>query len=195
MKNIIFTTRNKHKIEEVAQLVNESISVGGLDDIHCEDELPETSGTIKGNAIEKAKFVFDNYHGINCFSEDTGLEIDALNGAPGVDTAFYAGKDRNDRNNMNLVLEQMKDCSERTARFRTVIALYWNAELHLFEGICEGVIDTKINEGAQGFGYDPIFIPQGFTVSFAQMPADVKNTISHRGKAVKQLIDFLLSND
>ncbi|NJN32894.1 MAG: non-canonical purine NTP pyrophosphatase [Saprospiraceae bacterium] len=157
--------------------------------IGCHEELPETTGTIRGNAIQKAQYLFDKY-GVDCFSEDTGLEIDALDGEPGVDTAFYSGS-RDAVKNMTFVLEKMGNTTHRTARFRTVIALILRGSLHTFEGVCEGVIRTEISNGTEGFGYDPLFQPEGYDLTFAELNSEVKNQISHRARATYALLAFL----
>lgn len=189
MKRIVFATGNPHKVREVNQVLPEVISIVGLKDINCLEELPETSPTLEGNALEKARYVYENY-GVECFSEDTGLEVDALNGDPGIYTARYAGEHCTPEDNIVLLLKNMEGKMNRNARFRTVIALIMNDEEHLFEGVANGQI-AETRKGAGGFGYDPVFIPEGFEHSFAEMPAEEKNQISHRGKAVKKLIDFL----
>ncbi len=189
MTNIVFASNNSHKIIEVADKIKDSsLRIIGLNEINCHEDIPETQATIQGNAIQKAQYVKDNY-GYDCFAEDTGLEIDALNGKPGVHTARYAGESRDTDANMNLVLTQLKNVELRTARFRTVIALIYNGKSYTFEGICEGQVATQ-KSGEKGFGYDPIFIPEGYTQTFAELSKDVKNTISHRAKAVEKLIAF-----
>lgn len=191
MLQLVFATANAHKVREINDVLKEEtvFTIVSKLDVGCTEELPETTGTIRGNAIEKAEFLFKNYH-VDCFSEDTGLEIDALNGAPGVDTAFYSGS-RDAVQNMSLVLSQMGDTPHRSARFRTVIALIKNGECHVFEGICEGTIRTEIANGTEGFGYDPIFQPNGYDQTFAELGAAVKNEISHRARATRALIAFL----
>lgn len=190
MINIVFASANPNKIAEVAQKIKHtSIQIIGLTDIHCTEELPETADTIPENAWQKANYLKEHY-GYDCFSEDTGLEIDFLDGKPGVHTAHYAGAARNAEANMNLVLRELAHATTRTARFRTVIALIYKGEKHTFEGICNGTI-AETKTGEKGFGYDPIFIPTGYTQTFAELSSDIKNTISHRAKAVEQLIAFL----
>ena len=187
---IIFATGNPNKIKEVNQILRDTpIIIKGLQDIGCTEDIPETQPTIQGNAIQKADYVTQNYQ-VNCFSEDTGLEVDALNGAPGVNTARYAGETKSAEANMAKILEKLGDTTKRTARFRTVIALNLGDSQHLFEGICEGNIAyQKTGEG--GFGYDPIFLPQGYEGrSFAELSKEEKNKISHRGIAVRKLMDF-----
>jgi XTP/dITP diphosphohydrolase len=186
---LVFATGNAHKISEVVALLPAGIRLKSLTDIGCPTDLPETTPTIMGNALQKARYVYDNF-GVNCFAEDTGMEVDALNGEPGVRSARYAGEDKQPQDNTRLVLEKMNGMADRRARFRTVIALILNGETHTFEGVAEGRI-AESPTGSGGFGYDPIFIPEGETRSFAQMPAAEKNAISHRGKAVAQLLAFL----
>jgi XTP/dITP diphosphohydrolase len=189
MKQLVFATSNPHKIKEVNELLGGSLPVIGMDAIGCLEELPETQDTLKGNALQKARYLKDQY-GADCFSEDTGLEIDALNGAPGVYTARYAGPEKSTTANMEKVLAEMEGITSRGAQFRTVIALLSDGEEHLFEGIARGYIATHAT-GSKGFGYDPIFIPEGYDRSFAEIDAAEKNEISHRGKAVRKLIGFL----
>ncbi len=186
---IVFATGNPHKVGEVAALVPAGIRLLGLADIGCRDELPETQPTIEGNALQKARYVFEHF-GINCFAEDTGLEVDALGGEPGVYSARYAGPQKDAEANMQLLLEKLAAAGDRSARFRTVIALILDGEAHLFEGVAEGSIAWH-PAGEGGFGYDPIFVPDGETRTFAQLDPAAKNAISHRGKAVKKLLDFL----
>lgn len=185
---IVFATGNAHKISEVSQLVPESIRLIGLPDIGCPTDLPETSDTIPGNALQKARYVYEHF-GVNCFAEDTGLEVYALNGEPGVYSARYAGDDKDPAANTRKLLEKLSAHSDRRARFRTVIALILKGREHLFEGIAEGHI-AKIPAGDGGFGYDPVFVPEGETRSFAQMSNQEKGAISHRGRAVAQLLQY-----
>jgi XTP/dITP diphosphohydrolase len=186
---LIFATANPHKIREVNALLDDSLEILGLEDIGCREDIPETQPTIQGNAIQKAQYVHDNYQ-VDCFAEDTGLEIDALNGEPGVYTARFAGPTKDPEANMALALKRLEGVEDRGAQFRTVVALILDGELHTFEGIARGTIrEAKAGDG--GFGYDPIFQPDGYDQTFAELPQSVKNQISHRGKAVKQLIDFL----
>ena len=188
---LVFATGNPNKIREVDELLAGQFEVLGLADIGCPLDLPETSPTILGNALQKARYVYENY-GVNCFSEDTGLEIAALGGEPGVLSARYAGEGKNSEDNMQLVLRNMAGEQNRKARFYTVIALILDGEEHLFEGIAEGTIRHE-KSGTEGFGYDPIFQPEGFGATFAELSKTEKNAISHRGKAVRKLIDFLAS--
>lgn len=186
---LVFATGNPNKIREVHEMLSGGMDIAGLKDIGCYEDIPETQPTIEGNALQKARYVVDNYK-VNCFSEDTGLEIDALNGEPGVYTARYAGDAKDPNANMALALERLKDKTNRGAQFKTVIALIIDKKEYTFEGIARGTIAHE-KMGNKGFGYDPIFIPEGYTTSFAQMSAAEKNKISHRGKAVRKLVDFL----
>lgn len=186
---IVFATGNAHKIREVAALLPPGIRLKSLADIGCTGELPETTPTIEGNALQKARYVHAHY-GVNCFAEDTGLEIDALNGEPGVRSARYAGEDKQAEDNTRLVLAKMKGIADRRARFRTVIALILDGKEHVFEGVAEGQIAAS-PAGNGGFGYDPIFVPEGAHRSFAEMDTEEKGAISHRGKAVAKLLAFL----
>lgn len=189
MQPIVFATGNPNKVAEVSQLLEGEIEIKSLDDIDCTEVLPETSPTIAGNALEKARYVHKNYE-VDCFSEDTGLEVDALNGEPGVYSARYAGPAHDDEANMSLLLANMKGEENRKARFHTVIALIIDGKEHQFEGTVEGhIIHHK--KGNQGFGYDPIFMPDGYNRTFAQMPSEEKSSISHRGQAIRQLVAFL----
>ena len=192
MKELVFATHNAHKLEELRAILKE-YKILGLNDINCHEEIIEDSDTLDGNAKIKANYVTDNYS-IDCFADDTGLEVDALNGAPGVYSARYAGEGCSYQDNVNKLLEALKNVENRKARFRTVIALNLNGKQYTFEGKVEGVI-TKEQHGEKGFGYDPIFLPDGFEQTFAEMPMEVKNTISHRGKATQKLVEFLNSLD
>ena len=190
---IVFATNNLNKLFEIQSLVPNGIEILSLIDINCNEKLPETSLTLEGNALQKAKFVFDNY-GYNCFADDTGLEIDALGGEPGVYSARYAGENCLAKDNIRKVLDKLKGEKVRGAKFRTVIALIINGKETLFEGECNGsIMQTK--NGEEGFGYDPIFKPFGYNLTFAEMTKDEKGVISHRGKAVKKLILFLAATD
>jgi XTP/dITP diphosphohydrolase len=188
---LIFATQNQNKVNELKQLMPDFIELLSLKDIDCDDDIPETAPTLEGNAILKAHFVFENYN-VNCFADDTGLEIEALNNEPGVFSARYAGPQKEAIDNMNLVLEKLENKTNRKARFRTVICLIINGKQYLFEGIVKGEI-TLNKSGGKGFGYDPIFKPDGFNKTFAEMTIAEKNEISHRGIAVKKLIEFLKS--
>ena len=186
---IVFATNNSNKLSEIKSLVPSSIEILSLRDIDCNEELPETNPTIEDNALQKARYVFDNY-GFNCFADDTGLAINALGGEPGVYSARYAGKNAKAEDNIKKVLTNLKDETDRDAEFRTVIALIINGDETLFEGNCKGSI-TRKKIGKEGFGYDPIFIPEGFEKTFAELTKAEKGVISHRGKAVKNLVRFL----
>jgi len=185
---IVFATNNQNKLKEVQQLLPH-IKIVSLQDIGCFDDIPETANTLEGNATLKADFVTKKY-GLDCFADDTGLEVEALNGAPGVFSARYAGEPSNSDKNMNKLLSTLKNNTDRKAQFRTVIALNLGNKKFTFEGICKGEILEK-KTGEKGFGYDPIFKPEGFDVSFAEMTIVEKGTISHRGLAIKKLINFL----
>jgi XTP/dITP diphosphohydrolase len=188
---LVFATNNLNKLREVQALVPQHIQLLSLKDIGCFEEIPETTGTIEGNAIQKAEYVTTNY-GYDCFADDTGLEVDALNGDPGVDTAHYAGPQRNAKDNMDKLLSELKDKNSRQAQFKTVIALYLNGKLETFTGICRGSI-TTVKQGTDGFGYDPVFKAEGYDLTFAEISLAEKNKIGHRGKAVLSLITFLNS--
>jgi len=186
---LVFATNNAHKLQEIRQLVDSSIQLLCLNDINCNDDIPENQETLEGNAAEKSFYIFNKY-GLNCFADDTGLEIDALNGEPGVYSARYAGEERSSEKNMNLVLEKLDKIKNRKARFRTVISLVIDGREFQFEGIVNGLI-LEEKKGKTGFGYDPIFKPDESHHSFAEMPMDEKNKISHRGRAVRKLVEFL----
>jgi XTP/dITP diphosphohydrolase len=186
---IVFASNNKNKIIELQSMLPDSVSILSLESIGCHEEIPETALTIEGNAILKANYVTQKY-GYDCFADDTGLEVLALDGAPGVYSARYAGEQRNPEDNMDLLLKNLADKQTRAAQFKTVIALNLNGEQHLFTGIAKGEI-TLEKIGNQGFGYDPIFQPEGYIETFAQLPLELKNEISHRGKATKQLLAHL----
>jgi XTP/dITP diphosphohydrolase len=191
MTTLIFATNNEHKVSEIQSLLPKDINVITLQQAGINIDIPEPYDTLQENANTKAKTIFEITKQ-NCFSEDTGLEMDALNGAPGVHSARYAGADRNFNANIEKVLANLKNNENRKAQFRTVICLIWNEKEYYFEGICRGQIAEQ-NSGTAGFGYDPIFIPEGATKSFAEMTMDEKNTYSHRQKAVTQLFSFLQS--
>ena len=186
---LVFATNNKNKILEVQQMLPYSIEILSLESIGCFEEIPETAATIEANAIMKANYVTQKY-GFDCFADDTGLEVEALNGEPGVFSARYAGEQRNSEDNMNKLLEALADETNRKAQFKTVIALNFNGKQYLFTGIAKGEI-TLEKTGNQGFGYDPIFQPEGYETTFAQLSMQEKGAISHRGKATEQLISFL----
>jgi XTP/dITP diphosphohydrolase len=186
---LVFASNNANKIKEIQILLPKTIQVISLSDIGCYEEIPETAATIEGNAILKANYVTQKY-GYNCFADDTGLEVEALNGEPGVYSARYAGEQKNPDDNMDKLLGNLEGKSNRNAQFKTVIALNLNGKQHLFTGIIKGtIINDKL--GNQGFGYDPIFQPEGYQHTFAQLSLQEKATISHRGLATKQLLDFL----
>ena len=186
---LVFATHNQHKLKEVQQLLPHSIELLSLHDIGCFDEIPETGHTLEENAKIKADFVTQTY-GFNCFSDDTGLLVDALNGRPGVFSARYAGESKNALDNMVKVLNEMEGQPDRNAHFKTVIHLNWNGKPHLFEGIVEGEL-TYAMQGKGGFGYDPIFRPNGYDQTFGELPPETKNAISHRGRAVQKLVAFI----
>ena len=187
---LVFASNNKNKIKEIQALVSDTIQIISLEDIGCTEDIPETAETIEGNAILKANYITSNY-GYDCFADDTGLEVEALNGAPGVYSARYAGEQKDANDNMDKLLQELKDKSNRNANFKTVIALNLNGKQNLFTGIINGkIIEEKM--GTNGFGYDPIFIAEGHQKTFAQLTLEEKAHISHRGIAVAQLIAFLL---
>ncbi|MFC3416358.1 non-canonical purine NTP diphosphatase [Algoriphagus hitonicola] len=186
---ICFATNNAHKIEEVNAALGDKFQIVSLAEIGCHEELPETGDTLEHNAFQKARYVKDNF-GVDCFADDTGLEVAALNGAPGVYSGRYAGEPRSDERNIDLLLENLNGIKSREARFRTVIALILEGKEYQFEGIAEGeILENRVGE--KGFGYDPVFRPAGYKRTFAELSMDEKNQISHRGKAVKALIEFL----
>lgn len=196
MKELVMATNNAHKLEEVRQILGDRFLVRGLAEIGCHEDIPETADTLEGNALQKARYVHDHY-GIDCFADDTGLEVTALDGAPGVYTARFGsmngyGESHDADANIQCLLDKLEDAEDRSARFRTAVALVQNGEEHLFEGIVEGeILMQKVGEG--GFGYDPIFAPvEGDGLAFAQMSAEDKNAISHRGRAITKLVEFLV---
>lgn len=186
---LVFATNNKHKLEELQAILGDKIKLLSLKDIACFEDIPEEQPTLEGNASQKAFYVYNKF-GYNCFADDTGLEIEALNGEPGVYSARYAGEESNSEANMNKVLNKLGKIEIRNARFRTVISLILEGEEKQFEGIVEGEI-LKVKRGGSGFGYDPIFQPNGFDETFAEMNLENKNKISHRGRAVQKLIQYL----
>lgn len=191
MKKIVFATNNKHKLDEIRKILGENFEIVSLKEIGCDIDIPETGNTLEANALQKAEYVREHF-GIDCFADDTGLEVDALNGQPGVHSARYAeGTDHDSNANMNKLLKELGNNNNRKARFRTVIALLLNGETHLFEGIVNGHIAYE-KHGIEGFGYDPIFVPESYEQSFAELGMNIKNHISHRARAVKKLADFLL---
>lgn len=185
---LVFATNNPKKLKEVQKLFPKEITLLSLDDIGCKEEIPETADDLEGNAILKANFVTERY-GYPCFADDTGLLVDALNGDPGVHSARYAGDHRDPEDNMDKLLGELGTTKIRSARFKTVIALNINKEQFLFEGIVDGEITTG-RKGREGFGYDPIFMPKGYDKTFAELPLAIKNQISHRAKAIQQLLAF-----
>ncbi len=186
---IVFATNNLNKVREVQMLLPQNLKIKSLKDIECSEEIPETSPTIAGNALQKARYVKEHY-GADCFSEDTGLEVEALDGAPGVYSARFAGPERDAAANTKLLLQKLSTFNNRKAQFRTVIALILDGQEYTFEGIAKGEI-LPVPRSSGGFGYDPVFQPQGYQKTFAELSMEEKNRISHRGKAVQQLIEFL----
>jgi XTP/dITP diphosphohydrolase len=186
---LVFASNNKNKIKEIQLLVPTTIQILSLEDIGCTVEIPETAETIEGNAILKANYVTENY-GYDCFADDSGLEVDALNGKPGVNSARYAGESKDDDKNIQKLLENLNDSTNRKANFKTVICLNINGEQYLFTGIINGTI-IKEKIGSNGFGYDPIFVAENYTKTFAELTIEEKSRISHRGIAVRQLVEFL----
>ncbi len=190
MKQLVFATNNAHKLDEISAMLGEKIELLSLKDIHCTADIPETADTLEGNAILKAEYIYEHY-GKDCFADDTGLEVEALNGAPGVYSARYAGGDgHNSEANMQKLLQDLRGVENRKAQFRTAICLIKDGKKHLFEGIVRGEI-IKEKRGGAGFGYDPIFRPEGYKETFAELGNDVKNKISHRALAVEKLCRFL----
>ncbi len=190
---LVFATNNRHKLQEVRAIVGDRVEILSLSDIGCNDDIPETADTLQGNALIKARYINEKY-GVDCFADDTGLEVEALGGAPGVYSARYAGEECDSEANMQKLLHNLTGKSERSAQFRTVIALIINGDEKLFNGVVKGRISTE-KLGDSGFGYDPIFIPEGFSESFAQMSAEQKNSISHRFRATEKLSNYLKERD
>jgi len=190
MRSLVFATNNRHKLEEIKVILKDRIVLSGLNDIGFSGEIPEEHETLEGNAAQKAFFVYDKY-GWDCFADDTGLEIEALNGEPGVFSARYAGENCTFEDNMSLVLSKMERISNRKARFRTVIAFVEKGNIRYFEGTVDGIITTE-KHGQNGFGYDPVFVPDGYNRTFAQMSLAEKNAISHRAKAVEAFTRYLI---
>lgn len=187
---LVFVTNNKHKLDEVRKITSHHpVEIVSLAEINCFDDIPETADTLEGNALQKAHYIQEKF-GLNCFADDTGLEVEALNNAPGVYSARYAGPGHDSEANMKKLLHEMEGMENRKARFRTVIALVWNGKTYTFDGIVNGTITTT-KRGENGFGYDPIFIPEGYEQTFAELGNDIKNQISHRAKAVEKLDEFL----
>lgn len=186
---LIFATNNLHKLTEIQSIIGDNFKIKSLHEIGCTEDIPETAPTLEGNALLKAQYIFDKF-GKNCFADDTGLEIEALNGRPGVFSARYATDGHDFEANIDKVLEELSETANRKARFRTVIALILDGAVHYFEGIVNGEIIAE-RKGVKGFGYDPVFLPDGYTLTFAEMPLEEKNKISHRARAVNQLVNFL----
>lgn len=191
MRKLVFATNNAHKLEEIRAILGDRIEILSLNDINCHADIPETADTLQGNAALKAQYIYENY-GLDCFADDTGLEVEALNGAPGIYSARYAGGEGHDSEaNMKKLLSEMQDKENRNARFRTVICLIEGGKEHFFEGIVNGSIILE-RKGGAGFGYDPIFMPDGYSETFAEMGNDEKNKISHRARAVQKLCEYIL---
>lgn len=189
MKTLVFATNNLHKLEEVRDILGGSFRIASLKEIGCTDDIPETADTLEGNALQKARYVKDKF-GYDCFADDTGLEVEALGGAPGVFSARYAGPGHDSEANMQKLLKELERKTNRQAQFRTVVALLLDGEEYTFEGIVRGTILTE-RRGTAGFGYDPVFVPEGYAETFAEMGSEEKNRISHRARAVQKLADFL----
>lgn len=190
MRKLVFATNNAHKLEEIRAILGEKVEILSLKDIHCDTDIPETADTLEGNAALKAEFIYKHY-GLDCFADDTGLEVEALGGAPGVYSARYAGGEGHDSEaNMKKLLKKLSGETNRKAQFRTAICLIEGGEKHLFEGVVKGeIIEEK--RGNSGFGYDPVFVPEGFSQTFAELGAEIKNQISHRARAVQCLCEYL----
>jgi XTP/dITP diphosphohydrolase len=187
--DLLFATSNKNKVLEIKKVLPKEFNIKSLDDIGFCEEIPENENTIEGNAIFKANYMYKKYN-LNVFADDTGLEVDSLNGKPGVHSARYAGISKNSTDNINKLLKKLKNKKNRKARFKTVIALILNSKIYTFEGVVEGII-TKKSKGENGFGYDPVFIPRGYTKTFGELSLEEKNSISHRSLAMNKLIDFI----
>lgn len=187
--DLLFATSNKNKVLEIKKVLPKEFNIKSLDDIGFCEEIPENENTIEGNAIFKANYIYKKYN-LNVFADDTGLEVDSLNGKPGVHSARYAGISKNSADNINKLLKKLKNKKNRKARFKTIIALILNSKIHTFEGVVEGII-TKKPKGENGFGYDPVFIPSGYTKTFGELSIEEKNSISHRSLAMNKLIDFI----
>lgn len=189
---ICFATNNANKLKEIREIVQQKVNIVSLAEIGCQEELPETGNTLAANSLQKAQYVLDHY-GVNCFADDTGLEVASLAGEPGVYSARFAGPGNDSEANMNLLLEKLAGIENRKAQFRTVITLLKDGQVHQFEGTVKGTIAVE-KSGSTGFGYDPLFIPEGHERTFAEMSAEEKNKISHRGRAVAKLVDYLNQN-
>ena len=193
-KRLVFATNNAHKLEEIRAILGNSIEILSLADIHCHADIPETADTLEGNARQKSRYVYEHY-GLDCFADDTGLEVESLGGAPGVYSARHAnGQGHDSQANMNKLLKEMEEKNDRKAQFRTIISLIEKGEERQFEGIVKGQI-TREKRGESGFGYDPIFQPDGYETTFAELGSDIKNRISHRARAVAALCDYLRKNN
>ena len=193
-KRLVFATNNAHKLEEIRAILGNSIEILSLADIHCHADIPETADTLEGNARQKSRYVYEHY-GLDCFADDTGLEVESLGGAPGVYSARYAnGQGHDSQATMNKLLKEMEEKNDRKAQFRTIISLIEKGEERQFEGIVKGQI-TREKRGESGFGYDPIFQPDGYETTFAELGSDIKNRISHRARAVAALCDYLRKNN
>ena len=193
-KRLVFATNNAHKLEEIRAILGNSIEILSLADIHCHADIPETADTLEGNARQKSRYVYEHY-GLDCFADDTGLEVESLGGAPGVYSARYDdGQGHDSQANMNKLLKEMEEKNDRKAQFRTIISLIEKGEERQFEGIVKGQI-TREKRGESGFGYDPIFQPDGYETTFAELGSDIKNRISHRARAVAALCDYLRKNN
>ena len=193
IQELIFATNNLHKLSEIQAIIGDDFVIKSLQQIGCTEDIPETATTLEGNALLKAQYVYDTF-GNNCFADDTGLEIEFLNGRPGVYSARYATDGHDFEANIDKVLEELSGVENRKARFRTVIALILGGSVYYFEGIVDGKIITE-RKGIKGFGYDPVFLPDGYDQTFAEMPLSEKNIISHRARAVSKLVDFLESRN
>ena len=189
---LVFATNNQHKLDEIRKITNGLTEIVSLAEINCHDDIPETADTLEGNALQKARYIKEHF-GSDCFADDTGLEVEVLHNAPGVFSARYAGPGHDSEANMNKLLQELQDKDNRKARFRTVIALILNGKEYLFEGIINGTI-AREKRGGSGFGYDPLFVPDNYSQTFAEMGNDIKNQISHRAQAVKKLTTFLSNN-
>ena len=192
MKSLVFATNNRHKLEEVRAILQDKFNIISLAEIGCFEDIPETSTTIEGNAVQKAQYIVDHFN-TACFADDTGLEVEALDGRPGVYSARYAGEAATYDDNVDKLLEELKDKSNRKARFKSVIAVISGGRELLFEGIINGTI-LQERRGTSGFGYDPVFVPEGYDQTFAEMPPALKNTISHRALAVDELVKYLITD-
>lgn len=186
---LVFATNNQHKLQEIVDIINNNFHIVSLSDINCHIDIPETADTLEGNALQKARYIKEHF-GYDCFADDTGLEVEALNNAPGVYSARYAGLEHNSEANIQKLLSEMKDKTNRKAQFRTVISLIIKEKEYFFEGIIKGHITEK-RKGTSGFGYDSIFMPEGYNQTFAELGTDIKNSISHRAQAIKKLTTFL----